>query len=227
MGVFDGAKMRKKLVWDDLNRKKLETLLQKHKINRVAVSSTAGLSSGVEQMLLKKYQLLYLNAKTSLPIKNLYKTPKTLGKDRLAGVVGASFLYPTKSCLVIDAGTCITYDIITTEGDYLGGNIAPGIEMRFKAMHEFTAQLPLVKRRNYKALMGNTTISALQTGGALGAVMEMGGFIEAYRKKYAPLRVILTGGDAEFFANRLKTKIFVNQNLVLIGLNKILSHNAV
>ncbi len=227
MGVFEKSKMRKKLVWDRLDRKRLESLLLKYKIQQVAVSSTAGLSVSTERFLNKHYRLLYLNAKTKLPINNLYKTPKTLGKDRLAGSVGAHHLYPGKNCLVIDAGTCITYDLITREGNYLGGNIAPGVEMRFKAMHKFTAKLPQVKQRNFKSLIGNTTISALQTGGALGAVLEMKGFIEAYQKKYTPLKVILTGGDADFFAKQLKTKIFVNQNLVLIGLNKILSHNAV
>ena len=227
MGVFEKGSILKKLIWGKLEEKRLKVLLAKYNIKKVAVSSTAGLSPLIERFLKKNYQLLYLNAKTSLPIKNLYKTPKTLGKDRLAGAVGANHIFPTKNCLVIDAGTCITYDMITREGDYLGGNISPGVKMRFKAMHEFTAKLPEVKQRNYKTLIGKTTISALQTGGALGAVLEMEGFIKAYRKEFTPLRVILTGGDADFFANQLKTKIFVNQNLVLIGLNKILSHNAV
>jgi len=227
MGVFDKDQIIKKLIWKELDLKRLKALLTKYEINQVAVSSTAGLAPVVERFLEKNYQLLYLNAKTPLPIKNLYKTPKTLGKDRLAGAVGAYHLYPGKNCLIIDAGTCITYDIITKEGNYLGGNIAPGVRMRFKAMHHFTAKLPEVKRMNYKSLIGNTTLSALQTGGALGTVLEMEGFIKAYRKEIGPLRVIITGGDANFFENRMKTKIFVNQNLVLVGLNKILSHNAV
>jgi len=227
MGVFDKFQIQKKLIWKQLDLKRLKVLLTRYKINQVAVSSTAGLSPVVERFLKKNHQLLYLSAKTPLPIKNSYKTPKTLGRDRLAGVVGAHHLYPGKSCLVIDAGTCITYDLITKESNYLGGNIAPGVKMRFKAMHHFTAKLPEMKQMNYKTLIGNTTNTALQTGGALGAVLEMEGFIKAYRKEFSPLKVIITGGDADFFENRLKTKIFVNQNLVLIGLNKILDHNAI
>ena len=164
--------------------------------------------------------------KTPLPIQNKYKTPKTLGKDRLAAVVAAKELYPRKHCLVIDAGTCITYDLITKESVYLGGAISPGMDMRFQAMNTFTAKLPLVKRKKTTNLIGNTTNSALQSGGVLGAVFEMEGFIRAYRKDFSPLTVILTGGAADFFAIFLKTKIFVHHNLILIGLNKLLNHNA-
>ena len=130
-----------------------------------------------------------------------------------------------KGCLVIDAGTCITYDFIDSEGIYHGGNIAPGINMRLKAMFTFTESLPLVERKKLVSPIGKDTNSSLLTGGQLGAMLEMEGFIKLYKDKFGPLNVILTGGDANYFANKMKTKIFVNSNLVLVGLNQILNYN--
>jgi type III pantothenate kinase len=212
--------------WPNLDEVKLLGLIKRKKIKQVALSSTRGIDEAVLESIKSEVPVLVLDATTPLPIVNKYKTPKTLGKDRLAAVVAAHDLYPGKNCLVIDAGTCITYDLITKNGEYLGGGISPGLDMRFKAMHTFTAKLPLVKRKKEVSLIGNTTESSLQSGGALGAAIEVAGFIAAYRKKHSQLNVILTGGDANFLANSLKTKIFVHQHLVLRGLNKIVIYNA-
>lgn len=227
LGVFDKSQLHKKFVLQERwTLAAAQVFLKKYEITSIALSSVAQVNPALEAHFKAHYQYLVLSAKTPLPISNLYKTPKTLGKDRLAAVVGAQALYPRKACLVIDAGTCITYDILDVEGAYHGGNIAPGVTMRLQAMHEFTARLPLVQRRKkLDTLVGNTTTTALRTGGQLGAVMEMKGFIGQYKKQFGRLNVILTGGDADFFANHLKTKIFVNHNLVLIGLNKILNYN--
>lgn len=226
LGVFGKGKLIRKGVLDKGWRvKELKTFIAKRKIENVAVASVAGMDENVEQFLKDNYFYLKLSASTSLPIKNTYKSPKTLGNDRLAAVIGAYFLFPGKGCLVIDAGTCITYDFINAGGSYLGGNISPGITMRLKAMHTFTASLPLVKRKKLVSPVGKDTNSSLLTGGQLGAVLEMEGFIKLYAEKFGPLNVILTGGDADYFANKLKTKIFVNSNLVLVGLNQILNYN--
>jgi len=226
LAAFEKNDVQQKWLWPTLEEDKLLRLIKRKKIKQIALSSTRGIDKAMLKRLKKVLPVMLLEAKTPLPIINSYKTPKTLGKDRLAAVVAANELYPKKNCLVIDAGTCITYDLITKAGEYLGGGISPGVDMRFKAMDTFTAKLPLVKRTKEIELIGNTTNTALRSGGALGAVYEVEGFIKAYRKKFSPLTVLFTGGAADFFANYLKTKIFVNHNLVLIGLNKILNHNA-
>jgi type III pantothenate kinase len=226
LGIFGKGKLIRKAVLEkSWGVKELQDFVAKRQIENVAVSKVAGLEADAEQFLKKNKFYLKLSAATPLPIKNNYKSPKTLGNDRLAVVVGAHYLYPGKGCLVIDAGTCITYDFISAKGIYLGGNITPGINMRLKAMHTFTANLPLVERKKLVSPIGNDTNSSILTGGLLGTMLEMEGFIELYKTKFGTLNVILTGGDADYFVNKLKTKIFVNSNLVLVGLNQILNYN--
>ena len=227
LGVFDKKEIKYTTVWEKgWSLSQLKKFIKSYKINSIAVSTVAGLAKPVDNYLEANHPYLKLSHKTALPITNLYKTPQTLGRDRLASVVGANALYPKSNCLVIDAGTCIKYDLITKDKKYLGGNIAPGIEMRLRAMHHMTAALPLVKRRKGQGSYGTSTITAIRNGGQLGALMEVEGFIRNYRKEFSSLKVILTGGDADYFANHLKTKIFVRQFLVLIGLNEILIYNA-
>jgi type III pantothenate kinase len=167
-----------------------------------------------------------LSHETPLPIVVDYRTPETLGRDRMAAAVGANSLFPQEGNIVIDAGTCITYDFIDRNGHFLGGNIAPGIRMRLRAMHDYTANLPLADPEIPEDILGKTTLQALQNGAIRGTIYEIETFISQIRAKYGDLRVILTGGDANYFADYFNSKIFVVQNLVLIGLNKILQHNA-
>ncbi len=177
----------------------------------------------VNLLLINKLSLTH---ETSLPIKNLYATPQTLGKDRLAAAVGAASLYPQQNVLVVDAGTAITYDFVNAQDEYLGGNISPGIDMRFKALHHFTGKLPLVSRTERYAAVGNDTQSAILAGVLNGALYEVEANVEQFSLKTPNLKVILTGGDADFFANRLKKAIFVVSDLVMVGLNRILEHHA-
>ena len=151
---------------------------------------------------------------------------ETLGVDRIAAVCGAFALFPEKNCLVIDAGSCITYDVLDQKGNYCGGSISPGLEMRLKAMHTFTARLPLVKVNQQVNLIGNSTESCLQSGALYGVLAEIEGIVEKYNQNYAELRVIMCGGDASLFENQLKPTIFVAPDLVLKGLNRILLQNA-
>ena len=225
LGVFKKNKLIKKITWNNWSIRQIKELCKKWEIQNIALSTVTDLDQKIESYFSKHFYFIKLDHKTKLPIKNKYRTPKTLGKDRLAAIMGAYSLFPKSAVLVIDAGTCITYDILTKKGEYLGGNIVPGIDMRLKAMHHFTAKLPLVTKGDVKKLVGNTTKSALRTGGQLAAIFEMKGFIEAYSTKFPAIKLILTGGNANFFAKHLKTKIFVNQNLILIGLNKILAYN--
>lgn len=166
-----------------------------------------------------------LDHHTPIPVSIEYKTPETLGRDRIALVVGAATMYPGENILVIDAGSCITYDLVTAQKNYPGGAISPGIAMRLKALHTFTGKLPLVQPQEFKGLTGTSTTASILSGVINGAVEEIKGFIGRYKEEYPDLRVLLTGGDQEFLYNYLKSDIFAVPELVLQGLNKILDHN--
>ncbi len=211
------------MYWESTDLDTLIALLDNQKVENIICSTVKTVDPNFEKILQTRFYTR-LDANTPLPIQNKYRTPKTLGKDRLAAVVGAYHLFPGESSLVIDAGTCITYDIIDAAGNFLGGNIVPGMKMRWKAMHHFTAKLPLVDKKRSPDI-GKDTISALVTGGSLGTTLEMDGWIQYFSQEYDVINTILTGGDGEYFAKRLKSKIFANPNLVLVGLNKILKHN--
>jgi type III pantothenate kinase len=180
------------------------------------------------QELLQPYldKILILDHLLPVPITNRYQTPQTLGKDRLAAVCGATYLYAEYACLVIDMGTCITYDFVDEQKNYWGGSISPGLRMRFKAMHTFTARLPLLEPETDTInLTGTNTIEAMQSGVVHGMTCEIEGIIKEYRKKFGKLHVIFCGGDATFFENKIKESIFVIPELVLVGLNRILEYN--
>ncbi|BDD07836.1 type III pantothenate kinase [Fulvitalea axinellae] len=159
-----------------------------------------------------------------LPFRIAYKTPETLGVDRIAGVAGARHL-TDKPALVIDIGTCVTYDIVDAEGTYHGGSISPGLRMRLRAMNHFTERLPLIETGDRVPLTGSTTEDALRSGATHGLRLEIEGIIREYRKKFRDLAVILCGGDSEFFELETESPVMVKPELVLIGLNSILSHN--
>jgi type III pantothenate kinase len=152
-----------------------------------------------------------LNHKTKLPISIKYKTPDTLGADRVANAVASNDRFPNDHVLAIDAGTCIKYDLVDDNQCYHGGAISPGLTMRFKALNTFTDKLPLVQRSDQGMWLGQTTEESIQTGVEHGAVQEVKGFIESYEKEFPNLKVILTGGDASFFESRLKKQIFATR----------------
>ncbi len=169
----------------------------------------------------------FLSEKSKLPFNNKYQSPETLGKDRIALMAGGMKLYKNDDVLAIDAGTCITYDFLTSENHYLGGAISPGVQMRLKAMNQQTDQLPLLNwlDGNRPKTTGNTTMASMLSGVINGVINEMNGFISSYQEQYPRLKIVITGGDAQFFEKELKNSIFANPNLVLIGLHEILKHN--
>lgn len=166
-----------------------------------------------------------LSHTTPLPIVSAYKTPKTLGKDRIAAVVGGRFLFSEGPVLAIDIGTCITYDVLTKDDVYLGGNISPGIHLRYRAMDEFTSALPLVDVLEVEKTYGQSTEESMATGVIQGIASEIDGMIHRYETEFKGLQTVVCGGDARYFVNILKKKIFANRNLVLLGLHKILLFN--
>jgi type III pantothenate kinase len=195
-------------------------------LDRVIISSVKDYPQEMKNYLQANFkQCVELTAETPLPIKNEYLTKDTLGKDRIAAVVGAFDLNPNTNVLVIDAGTAITYDLLSADGKYLGGNISPGIEMRFKALNLFTGKLPKIQQQPISKLFGSTTEEAIRAGVQHGVVFEVDTAISTFKEFYNNLKVIITGGDANFFDNKLKNSFFVHFNLIALGLNRILEYN--
>lgn len=203
-----------------------QQLLHEHAVEGIIVSSTRSEDAGLQTFLQSYPDTLVLDHTTPLPIGIRYRTPETLGKDRLAAAVACFSLFPGEDCVFIDAGTCITTNVVDAEGQFLGGNISPGIQMRLKAMHLLTGKLPLAEIQYHDELLGQDTRMALQNGAVRGAIYEVSSFLDRCREKYPSARIVLTGGDAILFAKHLKIKIFANPNLVLLGLNEILRFNA-
>lgn len=162
----------------------------------------------------------------NFPFENLYQTPKSLGLDRMALVAGALKHYPQNNVLIIDAGTCITYDFVDAQNRYHGGAISPGLRMRYKALHAQTAKLPLLAPSKLTSMIGNTTATSIHTGIISGMIHEIEGTVSSYRSKFPELTVVLTGGDGDFLFKQLKISIFAVSNLLLEGLNQILELNS-
>lgn len=203
----------------------IEKLLSQYCPEKGIVSIVGKVDQTVIKFLSKKIFIINLNHNTSIPIINHYETPETLGYDRIGVAVAASFIYPESDVLVIDCGTAITYDLVTSKGVYIGGAISPGIKLRFKSLNDYTAKLPLLHEGNDFPAIGRNTIDCILSGVLNGVVSEIDGYIDKIKKIYPKITVVLTGGDSNFFANKLKNSIFVNQNLMIIGLNRILEFN--
>ncbi len=167
-------------------------------------------------------QAIRISPDTALPIQIDYKTPETLGIDRLCNAVAAHHLHPNNHCLVIDIGTCIKYDLVTSKGHYLGGAISPGLHMRVKSMPDYTGKLPLIEPEKTAKFIGQTSFEAINSGIVNGITHEINGFIEQYLLNFNDLQIIGTGGDFDFFADALKSTIFAHDFLTLSGLNQIL-----
>ena len=204
--------------------KKIKKIFLNYPISKSILSSVFNQEDELIQFLTKKSKTIQLNYQTKLPFINLYKTPTTLGVDRIALVSAAVKKYPNKNVLVIDAGSCITYDFVSDKKEYFGGSISPGITMRYKAMHKFTKKLPLLKPTIYKGV-GNSTENAMHNGVMQGVFYEIEGIINDYKAKNKNLTIVLTGGDKKILSNLLKSSIFANPNFLLLGLNYILNYN--
>jgi type III pantothenate kinase len=224
LGIFHGKNLVEKQVWTEWTLDELRSLCNAQGVERLIVSSVASTEMGWLEGLDVRMHVVELTHETPLPFRNAYKTPQTLGKDRLAAVAGAHALYGGADCLVVDCGTCIKYDLLDAAGTYHGGNIAPGASMRQKAMHHFTARLPEVPLAMPENPVGNSTVTALQNGAFLGAALEIEGFVRLFEEKRPDLNVILTGGDADFFEPYLRIRKRTSEpDLTLLGLNHILS----
>ena len=210
---------------EDLGLDELERMLDEVPVKASILSSVINYPERLTDILAARSTFIRLTSDTRLPIRLNYETPETLGKDRIATAVAGSHLYPGRNVLIITAGTCITYNVVSPDKIYLGGAIAPGIDMRFRALNTFTDHLPLIEKSGESTLTGRSTAGSIISGVQQGVLAEMDGLINRYRKEYEDLIVILSGGDAKYFDKRLKNNIFAVPNIVLTGLNIILDFN--
>lgn len=204
----------------------LSALINQYKPVKAILASVTNHPAAIEDMVkgqVKSY--IKLDGNTRLPVMSAYATPETLGADRLALAVGAWAVYPDKNTLIVNVGTCITYNFTQKNKTFRGGAISPGLHMRLKAMHEFTDKLPLVPVEGELLLLGYDTATCMRSGAVFGMACEIDGMVNDYAAQYQDFNAILTGGDAAFFAGKLKSKIFADSELLSRGLNLILNYN--
>lgn len=224
--AFDGDEPVEEIRTCNDSLSALGAFATKYAFTHGIVGTVKGLTAEAEEQLRSlKIPILRFSPQTPVPITNRYKSPETLGADRLAAAVGASSLKPGKDLLIIDAGTCVTYEVIDAKGSYWGGNIAPGMQMRLRSLNEFTAKLPLVSAEGDVPGMGYDTETAIRSGVLRGMKYEIEGYIRSMRRKYPHLLVFLTGGDKINFDTTIKSIIFADKFIVPRGLNKILDYN--
>lgn len=227
LAVLDGGQVVAQRSVERLLASVLEELLGGVRADRAIVASTRGeADEAMELVGAYARRVLEFTSQTPVPIGSTYLTPETLGRDRLAAAVGAATLYPGRNVLVVDFGTAVTIDLVTADNTFRGGCISPGLSMRLRALHDFTARLPLCSPTERGELLGLATEDAIRLGVMNSLAFEIEGYIERLNGRFDDLCVIFTGGDANFFVKRIKNTIFACCNLVFCGLDRILEYNA-
>jgi type III pantothenate kinase len=220
--VFEGDILLECFVfWKEELQNNLDFILKKYnKTTHIVVASVGNLEKDCFLSFKNRLQIHFVSPNDVFPFVNDYTTPQTLGIDRMVLAAGAVLRYPNQNRLVIDAGTCVTYDFINDKNHYKGGAISPGLRLRYTALNTFTAKLPLLTLENPESFIGNSTATSIHSGVVNGLIYEIEGFITDYNKEFSNFIIILTGGDSEFLAKRLKNTIFANSNFLLESLNQ-------
>ncbi|MBZ4041567.1 type III pantothenate kinase [Flavobacterium hibisci] len=220
--VFEGSTVLDNFVFEKNQlEKEIKKILKKFQnCSDLVVASVGNIEKQSFLAFEKQLDIHFLTHEDPFPFINKYATPKTLGIDRMVLAAGATLQFPKQNRLVIDAGTCITYDFIDESDHYWGGAISPGLRLRYEALHNYTARLPLLSLEVPESYIGNTTAQAIHSGVVNGFVYEIDGFIDEYRTNFSNFIIILTGGDTDFLAKRLKNTIFANSNFLLESLNQ-------
>ncbi|MBF2707886.1 type III pantothenate kinase [Flavobacterium soyangense] len=220
--VFEGTILLEVFVFMKTElEKSIQNILNKYKkISHLVVSSVSDVEKQAFISFESSVNIHFVSHKDSFPFVNCYETPQTLGIDRMVLAAGATLQFPSQNRLVIDAGTCVTYDFIDENDNYLGGAISPGLRLRYEALHNYTAKLPLLTLENPKHFTAKSTSESIHSGVVNGLVCEIDGFINQYKAQFSNFIIILTGGDTEFLAKRLKNTIFANSNFLLESLNQ-------
>ena len=226
IALFEKSELIQKFKFSENYKRNIEDIISKYKVTHSIISNVGRIDDSIINILKKSTNLLLVSNQLKIPFKNLYKSKNTLGQDRLALVSAAAFNFPNENVLIVDIGSCITYDFKNNNNEYLGGGISPGISMRFKSLNTFTSNLPLIDFDSIYQLIGNSTKNSITSGVVNGTISEINGIIQQYREEFKNIRIILTGGDSNFLLKRIKNTIFADRNFLLIGLNKLLEDNS-
>lgn len=220
--VFESDILLEQFVFEKKElEKKIVTILEKYKIvGFLVVSSVGNLEKQNFLVFENRVKVHFVTHNDVFPFDNKYETPHTLGIDRMVLAAGAVLKFPRQNRLVIDAGTCVTFDYIDDQDNYLGGAITPGLNLRYKVLNDYTSKLPLLALGSPKGVIGGSTAESIHSGVVNGLVYEIDGFIEKYKQLSLNFIIILTGGDTDFLAKRLKNTIFANSNFLLESLNQ-------
>ncbi|MDR0230434.1 MAG: type III pantothenate kinase [Flavobacteriaceae bacterium] len=221
LSIFESNTIIEQHVFENNDlEKKIKTFFSNyHEKPHVVMSSVVNFEQDLSQWLQENTTLTVISHTTPLPFVNKYSTPNSLGIDRIVLAAGATLMFPNQNKLIIDAGTCITYDFVTNQEEYLGGGISPGLTLRYKSLNDHTAKLPLLQLNDFSELIGNSTEQSIHSGVINGTVQEIEGIINEYKLLYPNLTIILTGGDTVFLAKRLKNIIFANSTFLPESLN--------
>ena len=203
----------------------IKSILDKTPITHSIASNVSESNNKLIELLSNKTNLIKFNSSLKVPFKNCYQTKNTLGKDRIALVSNASKEYPKENVLLIDLGSCITFDFLNSKNEYLGGSISPGLSMRYRSLNSYTANLPLINPKEIDYFIGRNTEDSIHSGIINGIVGELNSTIDKYKSQFKEIRIILTGGDSKFLFNRIKNSIFANSNFLILGLNFLIELN--
>ena len=225
VALFDKNLMISKFIYTNQSLSIISNLFKNNCIDNSLISNVSSIDKNILDFLKTNSNLISINESTDLPFINLYKTKNTLGHDRIALVSAAAIDFPDQNILIIDAGTCITYDFKNSKNEYLGGGISPGIKMRFKSLNSETSNLPLSTINLDIKLIGDDTDSSINSGVVNGVLSEIDGIINQYQERFKNIKIILTGGDSNFLLKKIKNTIFADQNFLLKGLNYLLEDN--
>ncbi len=226
IALFEKSELIQKLKFSENYKKNIEDIISNNNVTHSIISNVGRIDDSIINILKESTNLLLVSNQLKVPFKNLYKSKNTLGQDRIALVSAAAFKFPKENVLIVDVGSCITYDFKNNNNEYLGGGISPGISMRFKSLNTFTSNLPLIDFDSIYQLIGNNTKNSITSGVINGTISEINGIIQQYREEFKNIRIILTGGDSNFLLKRIKNTIFADRNFLLIGLNKLLEDNS-
>ncbi|MFL2666241.1 MAG: type III pantothenate kinase [Flavobacteriaceae bacterium] len=203
----------------------IKSILDKNPITHSIVANVAESKNKLTELLSKKTNLIKFDSSLKVPFKNCYQTKNTLGKDRIALVSNASKEYPKENVLLIDLGSCITFDFLNNKNEYIGGSISPGLRMRYRSLNNFTANLPLIDPKEIDCFIGKNTEDSIHSGIINGIISELNSTVDKYKSKYKQIRIILTGGDSKFLFKKIKNGIFANQKFLIFGLNFLIELN--
>ncbi len=218
VAIFEQRNFKEEIYLQDDAPSTIQSVLEKYKPAKTILASVINHDPGLETVLAASSRFHKLSITTKLNFTTPVGKPETIGADRLALIAASVHFYPGKNSLIIGLGSCITYNFVNQYGHFLGGSISPGMDMRFKSMHDFTAKLPLVQADWNFPLIGYDTKTNLQSGVIMGMASEIDGIIEKYSQKYDNFNVVLTGGNSAYFASQLKNKIFADAYFLFKGL---------